>query len=207
MLFDEIEKAHPSILDKFLQILEDGRMTDGQGNTVYFSETIIIFTSNLGIYGVNEKGERYQRVTSDMTYEEVQNSVRKGIEDYFKLELGRPEILNRIGENIVVFDFIRPEVAKLILDAQVNKIIKNLLTEKGIELKLSDKALEILLAKAVDNLVNGGRGIGNIVESLLINPLARYMFDEDIRNNVRITIDDIDAENMPYALTCTKEAL
>ena len=106
-----------------------------------------------------------------------------------------------------MFDFIRPEVAKLILDAQVNKIIKNLLTEKGIELKLSDKALEILLAKAVDNLGNGGRGIGNIVESLLINPLARYMFDEDIRNNVRITIDDIDAENMPYALTCTKEAL
>lgn len=207
LLFDEIEKAHPSIFDKFLQILEDGRMTDGQGNTVYFSECIIIFTSNLGIYTRNDYGVREANVTPDMEYSEVQKRVRQAIEDYFKLELGRPEILNRIGENIVVFDFIRPEVAKLILDAQVNKIIKNLLTEKGIELKLSDKALEILLAKAVDNLGNGGRGIGNIVESLLINPLARYMFDEDIRNNVRITIDDIDAENMPYALTCTKEAL
>lgn len=207
LLFDEIEKAHPSIFDKFLQILEDGRMTDGQGNTVYFSECIIIFTSNLGIYTRNDYGVREANVTSDMEYSEVQKRVRQAIEDYFKLELGRPEILNRIGENIVVFDFIRPEVAKLILDAQVNKIIKNLLTEKGIELKLSEKALEILLAKAVDNLGNGGRGIGNIVESLLINPLARYMFDEDIRNNVKITIEDIDAENMPYALTCTKEAL
>lgn len=62
LLFDEIEKAHPSILDKFLQILEDGRMTDGQGNTVYFSETIIIFTSNLGIYDTNRMGERVQKV-------------------------------------------------------------------------------------------------------------------------------------------------
>lgn len=207
LLFDEIEKAHPSIFDKFLQILEDGRMTDGQGNTVYFSECIIIFTSNLGIYTRNDYGVREANVTPDMEYPDVQKRVRQAIEDYFKLELGRPEILNRIGENIVVFDFIRPEVAKLILDAQVNKIIKNLLTEKGIELKLSDKTIAILLEKAVDNLGNGGRGIGNIVESLLINPLARYMFDEDIRNNVKITIDDIDAENMPYALICTREAL
>ena len=207
LLFDEIEKAHPSIFDKFLQILEDGRMTDGQGNTVYFSECIIIFTSNLGIYTRNEFGAREPNVTPDMEYPEVQRKVRQAIEDYFKLELGRPEILNRIGENIVVFDFIRPEVAKLILDAQVNKIIKNLMTEKTIELVPSEKAMSILLSKAVDNLANGGRGIGNIVESLLINPLARYMFDEEIREKVKITIEDIDAENMPYALSCTCEEL
>lgn len=72
---------------------------------------------------------REPNVTPDMDYSEVQKKVRQAIEDYFKLELGRPEILNRIGENIVVFDFIRPDVAKLILDAQVNKIIKNLATE------------------------------------------------------------------------------
>lgn len=207
LLFDEIEKAHPSIFDKFLQILEDGRMTDGQGNTVYFSECIIIFTSNLGIYTRNEFGAREPNVTPDMEYPEVQKKVRQAIEDYFKLELGRPEILNRIGENIVVFDFIRPEVAKLILDAQVNKIIKNLMTEKNIELALSEKTMSILLAKAVDNLANGGRGIGNIVESLLINPLARYMFDEGIKEKAKITIEDIDAENAPYVLRCKCEAL
>lgn len=207
LLFDEIEKAHPSIFDKFLQILEDGRMTDGQGNTVYFSECIIIFTSNLGIFTRNATGEREPNVTVDMKYEEVQKRVRQAIEDYFKLELGRPEILNRIGENIVVFDFIRPEVAKEILKAQVNKIIKNLMTEKRIDLSLSDIAMGKLEVRALGNLANGGRGIGNIVESLLINPLSRYLFDEDIQGNVKITIDDIDAENMPYALTCTHEEI
>lgn len=207
LLFDEIEKAHPSIFDKFLQILEDGRMTDGQGNTVYFSECIIIFTSNLGIYTRNEYGVREANVTPEMEYPEVQRKVRQAIEDYFKLELGRPEILNRIGENIVVFDFIRPDVAEMILRSQVDKIVKNLATEKRIELSLSDAAMTTLLAKTLENLDNGGRGIGNIVESLLINPLSRYLFDEEISGNAKITIQEIDAVNMPYALTCTYEGI
>lgn len=207
LLFDEIEKAHPSIFDKFLQILEDGRMTDGQGNTVYFSECIIIFTSNLGIYTRNEYGIREANVTPEMEYAEVQKKVRQAIEDYFKLELGRPEILNRIGENIVVFDFIRPDVAKLILDAQIEKIKARLSSEKRIELTLSDKANEVLLENAIANLANGGRGIGNIVESLLINPLSRYMFDEDITEQARIRIDNIDADTPPFSLHCTHEAL
>lgn len=207
LLFDEIEKAHPSIFDKFLQILEDGRMTDGQGNTVYFSECIIIFTSNLGIYTCNEMGIREPNVTPDMEYSEVQKKVRQAIEDYFKLELGRPEILNRIGENIVVFDFIRPEVAERILRAQIDKIVKNLEAEKRIRLVLSDAAYAKLRAKTLGNLANGGRGIGNIVESLLINPLSRYMFDEEVRSDGALTIQDIDAENAPYALECTYEAI
>ena len=207
LLFDEIEKAHPSIFDKFLQILEDGRMTDGQGNTVYFSECIIIFTSNLGIYTRNEMGVREANVDPGMTYPEIQQKVRQAIEDYFKLELGRPEILNRIGENIVVFDFIRPDVAKQILDAQVGRIVNSMATEKGIELLMSEKAESVLVAKALDNLGNGGRGIGNIVESLLINPLARFLFDEGIGDNCRITINDIDSVNMPYALDCSSEVI
>ncbi|MBD5479159.1 MAG: ATP-dependent Clp protease ATP-binding subunit [Lachnospiraceae bacterium] len=202
LLFDEIEKAHPSIFDKFLQILEDGRMTDGQGNTVYFSETIIIFTSNLGIYKVNERGERYQSVTSDMTYAQVQEKVRKGIEDYFKLQLGRPEILNRIGENIVVFDFIRESAAEEILQSQIKKIIRTLKMDKNIDLKISETAVNTLRQKAIDNLDNGGRGIGNIVESLLINPLSRYMFDHELFSDCEITITSIDTVNMPYSLEC-----
>ena len=207
MLFDEIEKAHPSIFDKFLQILEDGRMTDGQGNTVYFSECILIFTSNLGIYTQNETGLRQPNVTPAMEYPEVQEKVRKAIEADLKLELGRPEILNRIGENIVVFDFIRPQVAKQILETQLTKITKNLVEEKGIELIISDKVKSVLMEKALANLENGGRGIGNIVESLLINPLARYMFDEQIKDNAKITLNDLDAENMPYALSCVHEVM
>jgi ATP-dependent Clp protease ATP-binding subunit ClpA len=202
LLFDEIEKAHPSILDKFLQILEDGRMTDGQGNTVYFSETIIIFTSNLGIYGTDNNGERVLRVTPQMPYEEVQKSVRKGIEDYFKLQLGRPEILNRIGENIVVFDYIRPDVAKLILESQVKKIIRNLASEKKITLEISDTAMATLLEESLQNLQNGARGIGNIVESMLINPLSRYLFDNNIEENTKLNIKSINAEKTSTEMDC-----
>lgn len=204
LLFDEIEKAHPSIFDKFLQILEDGRMTDGQGNTVYFSECIIIFTSNLGIYTTDNFGNRSPNVTLEMDYNTVQEKVKNAINDYFKLELGRPEILNRIGENIVVFDFIRPDVAKEILDAQVSKIIKNLATEKRIQLSLSDAAMGTLLAKANTNLANGGRGIGNIVESCLINPLSRYLFDEGIMGDETVTITEINVEDTPYSIVCTR---
>ena len=203
LLFDEIEKAHPSIFDKFLQILEDGRMTDGQGRTVYFSECIIIFTSNLGIYSVDQFGERQKNVNIDMTYEEVSNKVRSKIEDYFKLELGRPEILNRIGDNIVVFDYIRPEIADMILVSQINKIIKGLKVEKQIELSISDHAKSILSEKAHENLENGGRGIGNVVESMFINPLSRYLFDNDIFENANISISNITVDSNIVSLVGT----
>lgn len=203
LLFDEIEKAHPSILDKFLQILEDGRMTDGQGNTVYFSETIIIFTSNLGIYTIGENGQREANVTEDMPYAEMSVRVREAIEDYFKTQLGRPEILNRIGENIVVFDYIRPDVAKLILTSQINKIIRNLSAEKRIELSISENAMVTLTEQALNNLQNGGRGIGNVVENLLINPLSRFLFDNEIYGNVAISVDQIDEKATPPELKCT----
>lgn len=206
LLFDEIEKAHPLILDKFLQILEDGRMTDGQGNTVYFSESVIIFTSNLGIFTRGESGARAANVTAAMPYDEVQLKVRRAIEDYFKLELGRPEILNRIGENIMVFDFIREPVAEIILDAQIVKIARNLMAEKRIKLTLTPIVRGILLQKALDNLSNGARGIGNIVESLLINPLARYMFDNGVLSDAELTITGMDADNPPYALECERSA-
>lgn len=206
LLFDEIEKAHPTIMDKFLQILEDGRMTDGQGKTVYFSECIIIFTSNLGIYTRNTRGERVANVNIDMSYEEVSSRVRNAIEDYFKLELGRPEILNRIGENIVVFDYIRPDVAKRILGAQINKIIKTMSVEKNISLSVSESAKEVLYQLALSNLNNGGRGIGNIVESSLINPLARFMFDNDIYANANIKIESIDIYASPISIVCVVEA-
>lgn len=205
LLFDEIEKAHPSILDKFLQILEDGRMTDGQGQTVYFSECIIIFTSNLGIYTRNAMGERQANVNIGMEYEEVSARVRAAIEDYFKLELGRPEILNRIGENIVVFDFIREDVAKLILEAQVNKIIRTMNADKHIKLAVADGAMAVLEKAVLGNLANGGRGIGNIVESYLINPLARFLFDSDVYENADVTITGIDEKSMPPVIQGTVE--
>ena len=205
LLFDEIEKAHSSILDKFLQILEDGRMTDGQGNTVYFSETIIIFTSNLGMYVKDAMGKRHANVTMDMDYAQVTKAIRGAIEDYFKLELGRPEILNRIGENIVVFDFIRQEAGEAILRAQVNKIVRRMEEQKSIRITIPDSAYDQLRQAALADLSNGGRGVGNQVESLLINPMSRWLFDNGVLENAAVTIDSFDTTANPPCLHCHLE--
>src|SRR3546814_19183911 len=90
---------------------------------VYVPEALIIFTSNLGIYATGPDGERRANVTSDQPFEEVQSRVRTEIENHFKLVLNRPEILNRFGENIIVFDFIRSEVAGTIFDAMVASVL------------------------------------------------------------------------------------
>jgi len=178
LLFDEIEKAHPSIMDKFLQILEDGRMTDGQGNTVYFSETLIIFTSNLGItrqyIDANGRECREQLVTPAETYEEIKPKVLSAIKDHFK-----PEVLNRIGNNVIVYDFIRPEAAKAIVRGQVKKISARILKQNKMTVNVTDAFLEHFyeLASRDTVLEMGGRGIGNLMEEQFINPLAEFIFE------------------------------
>ena len=202
LLFDEIEKAHPSILDKFLQILEDGRMTDGQGDTVYFSESIIIFTSNLGIYSKDALGQRTPNVNPGMPYKEIQKKVMQGIKDYFVLELGRPEILNRFGNNFVVFNYIQPEVASLILESQLKQIMAHLQEQKEIEVILSAEAHATLLKQAHTNLENGGRGIGSMIETYFLNPLSRTLFDQKIKDSCRLSVNQILEENEIIQLHC-----
>lgn len=202
LLFDEIEKAAPSIMDKFLQILEDGRMTDGQGHTVYFSECIIIFTSNLGTTVTDEYGHREENVNMNMTYAEVQSKVRAAIEEHFKIKLGRPEILNRIGENVVVFDYIRKNVARSILDARLEKIRHSLLENKRIALEWNPCVGDELMQLAIGNLNNGGRGIMNIIEYAWINPLSRLMFDRKVLSDASITVRHVRADHTPVELEC-----
>ena len=183
LLFDEIEKAHSSIMDKFLQILEDGRMTDGQGNTVYFSEALIIFTSNLGITKkiIDSSGNerREQLVSIDESYEDMENKVINGIKAHFK-----PEVVNRIGNNIVVFDFIRDEVSQLIVKSQIKKINENIEKIKKIKIVISPEILDYYykLAKEKNVLEMGGRGIGNMIEDKYINELSDYIFNSRNEN-------------------------
>lgn len=204
LLFDEIEKAHPSILDKFLQILEDGRMTDGQGDTVYFSETILIFTSNLGIYTRDALGNRRLNVSMDMDYPHLARRVREAIEEYFKLELGRPELLNRIGENIVVFDFIRREAGEEILRSQVERVLRRLAEERDLRVEIAPAAYDALRDAALADLSNGGRGIGNQVESLLINPLARWLFDQAVTGGAQVLVEACLTQANPPELRCRR---
>ena len=171
-------------------------MTDGQGNTVYFSDCVIIFTSNLGIYTTDEYGNRKVNVSRGMPAEEVRQKVTAAIQDHFKLKLGRPEILNRIGENIVVFDYITEAVAEEILDAKLAGIRASVREECGIEVDFS-QIRGALLEKVIGNLDNGGRGINNMVEKLLINPLARHAFDEQIPAGEKRAVTEIRADETP----------
>ena len=175
VLFDEIEKAHPRVMDKFLQILDDGVLTSGRGERVYFSEALIIFTSNLGIFKLSETGERIANVSAEDQFDEVQAKVKNEIERHFKFVLNRPEILNRIGENIIVFDFIRPDVADQIFQQMIDGVIEDLQTQ-GLILSFTPEALESLKKIALADLSNGGRGIRNQIEAYLLNPLARELF-------------------------------
>lgn len=172
VLFDEIEKAakpNPRILDIFLQILEDGRLTDSKGETVYFSDTIIVFTSNLGANQVQASSDK----------KGVAKEFIKIVKDYFDNELKRPELLGRIGyNNIVPFNFIQDR------DFQV-KICKNKLKPviRGIEEKYKlelefEKELEAIeyILKAVDSS-KGGRDILNAINDRLLDPLAMFLFE------------------------------
>jgi hypothetical protein len=177
VLFDEIEKAHPRILDKFLQVLDDGVLTSGRGERVYFSESLIIFTSNLGTTKLGADGVRSSQLSAEDTFETIRSKVRAEIEKHFKIDIGRPELLNRIGENIIVFDFIRANTAREILKTMVSQVIRDLHLEQGVEITLSQEAQSQLEELCLSDLSNGGRGIRNQVEAHFINPLARALFD------------------------------
>lgn len=191
LLFDEIDKAHPSILDKFLQILEDGRITDSAGETMYFSEALIIFTSNLGVVRQDtETGKRYQTITPEMDYDAIQRDLLAAIKDYFKYTIQRPELLNRFGDNFIVFDFIREKAVEEILDLKLNAIVDNLEREKGVKLAIESAFKKYLSEKAQGDLSNGGRGISNMVETCLVNPLAKILIQEEWESGDSVVIED-----------------
>jgi hypothetical protein len=188
VLFDEIEKAHPRILDKFLQILDDGRLTDGRGETAYFSEAILVFTSNLGITVEDEHGRRVQQVSADDPHEVVETRVRTAIQDYFKFRLSRPEILNRIGDNIIVFGFITPAVGAQIFDGMLRNVVNRVRAEHKIDLVLDAGVRDQLREVCIADLSNGGRGIGNQLESAFVNPLARALFRFPLQGRTSVTV-------------------
>lgn len=188
LLFDEVEKAHPRILDKFLQILEDGRLTDGRGDTVFFSEAVIVFTSNLGIYVEDETGERRLNVSPDDPHADVTQKVVAAIEHHFRFKLQRPELLNRIGDNIVVFDFIRRPVAEEIFSKMLQNILERVREEHGIALDVPEGTRTRILGLCLGDLANGGRGIGNRLETVFINPLSRALFERQAPSGTRLSV-------------------
>ena len=172
ILFDEIEKAakpNPRILDIFLQILEDGRLTDSKGETVYFSDSIIIFTSNLG---ANE-------VAASSDKESVAKEFIRIVKEYFDNELKRPELLGRIGyNNIVPFNFIQNEDFLYKICHSKLGPVKNAIREKyklELEFEKDKPAIEYIL-KGVD-IAKGGRDVLNAINDRLLDPLAMFLFE------------------------------
>ena len=176
ILFDEIEKAakpNPRILDIFLQILEDGRLTDSKGETVYFSESVIIFTSNLGTSEV--------KIDSETPAEDFIREVKK----YFDVELKRPELLGRIGySNIVPFNFIKDDNFRLKIAQSKLKPIKEGIREKyHMNLTFENELDFINYVIADSDKSKGGRDILNSLNDKLLDDLAMYLFKnkEDLR--------------------------
>ena len=172
ILFDEIEKAakpNPRILDIFLQILEDGRLTDSKGETVYFSESVIIFTSNLGASEVSDSGSN----------DDVAQEFIKIVKNYFDNEIKRPEILGRIGySNIVPFNFIRDtEFAVKIAKSKLRPVQRGIAEKYRIDLEFEDelKFVNYILGGADSS--KGGRDILNSINDKLLDELAMFLFE------------------------------
>jgi ATP-dependent Clp protease ATP-binding subunit ClpA len=181
LLFDEIEKAHGRILDKFLQILEDGRLTDSKGQTVYFSETIIIFTSNIGA----SNGE----ISPDMDKKIVRQAFINEVKNHFMNTLKRPELLNRIGDNIVPFNFINDKfVFVKIAMGKLRPIVEFMKERYQCTLKFENEEQIFESIAAQTDARNGGRGLLNIIESSIVNKLSDFVFEHSDEMQGRVIV-------------------
>ena len=170
VLFDEIEKAHPDVFNVLLQVLDDGRMTDGQGRTVDFKNTIIIMTSNIGSQMIQE----LSGADPDQIKERLTDVLRRHF---------RPEFLNRIDETIIFHNLDRSQIARIV-DIQVERLTRRT-ADRGIELALTEEARQFLADKGYDP-VYGARPLKRAIQKYLENPLALEILKGDIPENSTI---------------------
>jgi ATP-dependent Clp protease ATP-binding subunit ClpB len=181
VLFDEIEKAHPEVFNALLQILEDGRMTDGQGRTVDFKNTVIIMTSNLG--------SQYIQDLAGKNRKEMEQRVMAALRDAFK-----PEFLNRIDE-IIIFNSLGREEIKSIVEIQLQRLRQNLVSRK-MALEITDQAKVLLADKGYDP-VYGARPLKRTIQRLIQDPLAVKILEGEFKEGDRIKIDS-DGDEMVF---------
>ena len=176
ILFDEIEKAHPDVFNVLLQVLDDGRITDSQGRTVDFKNTIIILTSNLGseyiLEGINDKGE-------------ISNEAKEKVEQLLKQSF-RPEFLNRLDE-IVFYKPLKKEEVEKILDLLIKDLEKRL-EDKHLQLELTKEAKAYLIDNGYDG-VYGARPLKRFVQKKLETLIARKILSQEIKPNTTIKVD------------------
>jgi ATP-dependent Clp protease ATP-binding subunit ClpB len=170
ILFDEIEKAHHDVFNVLLQVLDDGRITDGQGRTVDFKNTVIIMTSNIGS----------QFITEDWQREKHANLVMEALRGHF-----RPEFLNRVDE-IIIFDRLNEEQLKQIVDIQLRRLVRRLENQK-ITLDLSDEA-KALIARSGYDPVYGARPLKRAIQREILDPLSMDILEGKFREGQTIGV-------------------
>jgi ATP-dependent Clp protease ATP-binding subunit ClpB len=173
ILFDEIEKAHPDVFNLLLQLLDDGRLTDGQGRTVDFKNTVVIMTSNVGSQHIQEL------VGKDGS--ELKKVVMSTLRTQF-----RPEFLNRV-DDIIIFNPLKPQQIKRIVEIQIQHLQKRL-TDRKIELHLTEKAKEFLAQEGYDP-VFGARPLKRVIQRDVLSPLALKLMDGTFKDGDRIRVD------------------
>ncbi len=173
VLMDEIEKAHPEVFNVLLQILDDGRLTDGHGRTVDFKNTVVIMTSNIGSQWIVDLGEK--------DYEEMRRRVMEAVKSHFK-----PEFLNRIDE-LVIFHGLGLDEIKAIVEIQTKKLEKRLL-EKRINLKMTEKAKEFLAKEGFDPAY-GARPLKRVIQKEIQDKLALRMLEGKFKEGDTVNVD------------------
>jgi ATP-dependent Clp protease ATP-binding subunit ClpC len=188
VLFDEIEKAHPDVFNTLLQILEDGHLTDAQGHTVDFKNTVIIMTSNLGTRDI-QKGTTLgfsPTGDSEVTYEKMKDKVMEELKRSF-----RPEFLNRIDE-IIVFHSLSREDVKSIVDLMIRRLEEQL-QSKDVEIELTDRAKEVLAEKGYDPAL-GARPLRRTIQRMVEDPLSEKLLYKEFTAGQTIIVDARDGE-------------
>ena len=173
LLLDEIEKAHPDVFNILLQILDDGRLTDGHGRTVDFKNTVIIMTSNIGSQWIIELGEKDEQ--------EMRTRINEALKASFK-----PEFLNRI-DDIIIFHRLGIKEIKQIVDIQIEKL-KTILEVKKLKLEITDAAKELLANEGFDPAF-GARPLKRVIQNEVQNELAMKLLSGEIKEDNKVIID------------------
>jgi len=181
VLFDEVEKAHPDVFNTLLQILEEGRLTDSQGRSVDFRNTVLIMTSNLGTRDLRKANLGFTKNDEAVSYERMKEKVNEALKDHF-----RPEFLNRIDETIVFHELTQPEIVRMV-DLLIRRV-RTQLEDQGMGLELTDGAKVHLSEKGYDPTL-GARPLRRAIQRLIEDPLSEQLLDKSFRAGQMIIAD------------------
>jgi ATP-dependent Clp protease ATP-binding subunit ClpB len=173
VLFDEVEKAHPDVFHALLQVLDDGRLTDGQGRTVDFKNTVLILTSNIGSQWIAELGESQR--------DEMERRVQEALRQHFK-----PEFLNRVDEIVVYRQLGREQIGRIV-EIQLDRV-HQLVAERRIGLEFSEEAKRLLAEKGYDPHY-GARPLKRVIQRLVQDPLAVKILEGEFPEGSKVQVD------------------